>query len=355
MGLREKRAELRTIRKNACSEHPDGLLGMKDGLSWCNECEGSPVSLVRVSSETEKYLTGDNTQNAAIKSRLRDKFGEVKVTTNTALALREPTAIELRETGKQFADLVDGFGDAISDADLHLAAQLRTVGFIPQHFNIVHGGLYMNFTGWIFWTKNSLGAMDGGSDARPMTADEREAYKVNDDQVAFIATYYKVAGGQRFPIATDFGKAGGAGEQNPLAKTGGYAGEIAQKRALVRVMRQAAPLGVYIGTFDAEAGGVVDDTPMKAIVEPESTENTEVNPEEDPEGFVLEVVSAIKGLGELDIEKFNFEGANGRQGVARMTRSAEYDLDEIIDAVKMMCIVPAVKVEDGEQVEELPW
>ena len=324
---------------------------MNGGLAWCYECEGSPVSLVRVSSETEKYLTGDNTQNAAIKSRLRDKFGEVKVTTNTALALREPTAIELRETGKQFADLVDGFGEAISDADLHLAAQLRTVGFIPQHFNIVHGGLYMNFTGWVFWTKNSLGAMDGGSDARPMTADERKAYKVKDDQDAFIATYYKVAGGQRFPIATDFGKAGGASEQNPLAKTGGYAGEIAQKRALVRVMRQAAPLGVYIGTFDAEAGGVVDDTPMKAIVEPESTENPEVN----PEAFAIEVVSAINELGDLDIEKFNFESANGKQGVARMTRSGEYDVNEIVDAVKMMCIVPAVKVEDGEQVEELPW
>ena len=94
---------------------------------------------------------------------------------------------------------------------------------------------------------------------------------------------------------------------------------------------------------------------MKAIVEPESTVNPEVNPEEDPEGFVIEVVSAIKGLGELDIEKFNFEGTNGRQGVARMTRSAEYDLDEIVDAVKMMCVAPPVKVEDGEQVEELPW
>lgn len=95
------------------------------------------------------------------------------MTTGTALVLREPTAVELKAVGKKFESMVEGFGNDISDADLHLAAQLSNAGFLPQHFNIIHGGLYMNFTGWTFWTKQAFGAMDGGSDARPMTPDRK--------------------------------------------------------------------------------------------------------------------------------------------------------------------------------------
>ena len=352
---------------------------MKGGLSWCNECEGSPASLVRVSSETEKYLTGDNTQNAAIKSRLSDKYGEMTVTQDTALVLREPTEIELKQTGESFTKMVEGFGLDISTADLHLAAQLSTAGFIPQHFNIVHGGLYMNVSGWLFWTKRSFGAMDGGSDVRPMNEDERKAYKINDDQDAFIAHYYKIVGETRFQIAVDFGKAGGKTEQNPLAKSGGLASEIAQKRALVRVMRQAAPLGVNIGTFDSEVGGVVDETvgPIAAIAAPAEDGGppieTEPTPAPAPEGERVKVSTELAeitiekieelGITKDDIGGFNYLNFTGGKAVIEMLRDG-YDADAVGNAVKLVLDnpveedkAPAKTVsEDGtEDVEELPW
>ena len=82
-----------------------------------------------------------------------------------------------------------------------------------------------------------------------------------------------------------------------------------------------------------------------------------VDPDEYQKEFGAAVVAAIKELGDIDIDKFNFEEANGRTGVSIMAATGDYSVDEIVDSVKMMCWspAPAITVEDGEQIEELPW
>jgi hypothetical protein len=71
--------------------------------------------------------------------------------------------------------------------------------------------------------------------------------------------------------------------------------------------------------------------------------------------FILEVVEGVKSLGEIDIEKFVYEGASGKQGIARMARSVEtYSVSEIVESVKLMCI-SAQADEPEENIEELPW
>ena len=63
----------------------------------------------------------------------------------------------------------------------------------------------------------------------------------------------------------------------------------------------------------------------------------------------------VAEIGEIDIEKFVYEGASGKQGIARMARSVEtYSVSEIVESVKLMCM-SAQADEPEERVEELPW
>lgn len=110
--------------------------------------------------------------------------------------------------------------------------------------------------------------------------------------------------------------------------------------------------------MDATTGDVRDvNETIEAIAPPSENGLDRSVKTIDAKELALEVVAAINELGEIEIDKFNFEGASGRTGVAVMTRSGDYSLEEIVDAVKMMCWnpAPAITVEDGEQIEELPW
>jgi len=371
MSLRERRAaERNQIGKSTCFLHPESRLKMKNGDAWCGDCGSKPVTKARVVSETEKYLTGDPTQNAAIRSKLKDKHGDMTVTSDNALVLREPTEVEIKAAGRQFSNMVAGFGNNISDADLHLAAQLKVAGFLPQHFNVVHGNLYLNFLGATFWTKQTFGIMDGGSSHRPMTAEEREFYRLEDSEVGVVATYHKVVGGSRFEVATDIGRAGGTrdNEKNPIAMANRP--EMAIKRALVRVMRQAAPLGVQIATYDAEIGMIEDvqvaEQPAIESPAPASEKRVTVSP--------MTAQATVALISELendrfDIDLFSYDGVAGKKGVLEMLRGG-HTPDEVADAVALVSYHPEhdvpppvhneevlTVVTDGvaEDVEELPW
>lgn len=363
MSLRERqRAQRSQLGTSTCSIHPESRLKMKDGEQWCNDCGSQPGLLARVASETERYLTGDSTQHAAIKSKLRKKYGDMEMTNETALVLREPTETDLVRTGQKFESMVAGFGDGISDADLHLAAQLSNAGFLPQHFNVVHGNLYLNYLGATYWTKQSFGLMDGGSSHRPMTADEKDFYKLEDGEVGVVATYHKIVSGTRFEIATDIGRAGGSRDKgkNPIAMDNRP--EMAIKRALIRVMRQAAPLGVSISTYDGDIGVIEDAVQVQPTLEVPNNKALEARDESAE--FAISVVAGIKSLGELDIEKFLFDEKTGKSGVLAMTRNGTYSVDEIVEAVRLMCLenwldpeTPPAPAEEvpTEDVEELPW
>jgi hypothetical protein len=286
------------------------------------------------------------------------------VTQQTALELVKPSDQQIAITGKELEQSIEGYGANLPDSDLILATQLTANGFQPMHMNVIHGKLYLNYKGRVFWTKRALGALDGGATDRPMTADEREAYQLEDNEVGIVATIWKLnpINGERMPFE-NFGRAGGKRDASqPVAKAN--PAEMAVKRAYCRAMELACPLGVNMETLidgnevmDATTGDVRDvSETIEAIAPAESGLDRSVKTI-DAKELALEVVAAINELGEIEIDKFNFEGASGRKGVAVMTRSGDYSLEEIVDSVKMMCWspAPAITVEDGEQIEELPW
>ncbi|KKK89580.1 hypothetical protein LCGC14_2731700, partial [marine sediment metagenome] len=140
MTLRERRRiQQRQLGKSACAKHPDQRLAMRHRESWCVGCDAKPVNLVRLASETERYLTGDTTQHAAMRSKLRDKYGEIIMTTE-ALMLRDPTSQEITQAGERFAAQLPSFDPnawkALPDSDKVLAARLSLAGFRPDHFTV---------------------------------------------------------------------------------------------------------------------------------------------------------------------------------------------------------------------------
>ena len=399
MSLKEIREAHNDANKYACAKHPEvRLTNYRIGIgrrlisAFCSECDGEPENYIRRSSETEKYMTGQP-QSAAVVSRLSRKHGEMTLTTE--LELKKPTDAQIKETGKEFASLVMGFGEQISDGDLILAAQLNQVGFQPFHFNVIHGQLYLNYKGRTFWTSRALGAADGGKSHRPMSPEEREAYGLEADEVGFVATVYKLN-----PAAPDgrisfenFGRAGGSRDaKQAVAKVN--KAEVALKRAYARAMELAAPLGVDMSTYIdlpnggevLDASGELIDVPPYALEEPTPAEpklepklNTDletnletdletdlgpVSPEElrpeldlraEPEPelkprkrisaqMAQEVVDRINGFGITNIDVFEFEEESGREAVMKMLR-AGHDPEVIAEAVRDSC----------ENTEELPW
>ena len=375
MSLKEIREAQNDANKYACVKHPEvRLTSHRVGTNgFCSECNGEPVNYIRRSSETEKYMTGQP-QSAAVVSRLSRKHGEMTLTTE--LELKKPTDAQIKATGKEFASLVMGFGEQISDGDLILAAQLNQVGFQPFHFNVIHGQLYLNYKGRTFWTSRALGAADGGKSHRPMSPEEREAYGLEADEVGFVATVYKLN-----PAAPDgrisfenFGRAGGSRDaKQAVAKVN--KAEVALKRAYARAMELAAPLGVDMSTYIElpsggeilDASGELMDVPPYALEEPTPAEETiskPVSPEElrpeldlraEPEPelkprkrisaqMAQEVVDRINGFGITNIDVFEFEENSGREAVMKMLR-AGHDPEVIAEAVRDSC----------QNTEELPW
>ena len=372
MSLKEIRKARNDANKYACAKHPEvRLTSHRVGTNgFCSECNGEPENYIRRSSETEKYMTGQP-QSAAVVSRLSRKHGEMTLTTE--LELKKPTDDQIRATGKEFASLVMGFGEQISDGDLILAAQLNQVGFQPFHFNVIHGQLYLNYKGRTFWTSRALGAADGGKSHRPMSPEEREAYGLEADEVGFVATVYKLN-----PAAPDgrisfenFGRAGGSRDaKQAVAKIN--KAEVALKRAYARAMELAAPLGVDMSTYIElpsggeilDASGELTEVPPYALEEPTPTEpklepklntdletnlETDLEPELKPRKRISaqmaqEVVDRINGFGITNIEVFEFEEESGREAVMKMLR-AGHAPEVIAEAVRDSC----------ENIENLPW
>ena len=366
MTLRHRKQQLAQIRRAVCAIHPDKLLITKYGDEWCYFCDAPPVDRIRTQSETEKYQTGA-TQNAAIQSKLRQRHGEMTVTQQTAMELVKPTDQQIVATGKELEQSIEGYGSNLPDSDLILATQLTANGFQPMHMNVIHGKLYLNYKGRVFWTKRALGALDGGATDRPMTKDEREAYHLEDNEVGIVATIWKLnpINGERMPFE-NFGRAGGKRDASqPVAKAN--PAEMAVKRAYCRAMELACPLGVNMETLiegyevmDATTGEVRDVNETVEAIESPAENGLDrsvktVDPTEYEKEFALAVVAAIGELGELDIDKFNFEGVNGRTGVAVMARSGDYSVEEIVDAVQMVCVPTEAETVPEEDVEALPW
>jgi len=291
------------------------------------------------------------------------------VTQQTALELVKPSDLQIANTGKELEQSIEGYGSNLPDSDLILATQLTANGFQPMHMNVIHGKLYLNYKGRVFWTKRALGALDGGATDRPMSADERVAYQLEDNEVGIVATIWKLnpINGERMPFE-NFGRAGGKRDASqPVAKAN--PAEMAVKRAYCRAMELACPLGVNMETLvsgyevmDATTGDVRDVSETIEAIAPPPENGLDrsvrtVDPDEYQKEFGAAVVAAIKELGDINIDKFNFEEANGRTGVSIMAATGDYSVDEIVDSVKMMCWspAPAITIEDGEQIEELPW
>jgi hypothetical protein len=181
----------------------------------------------------------------------------------TSIVLRNPTDTELAAVGAEWAKAITGFGPALPAADRILAAQLKFNGFQPFHFNVIHGHLYLNLDGRTFWAQTSMRGSYGGITIEPLDKAAKEQWGIPSNEAAVKATLWKVSGGQRFPVGQDIGRAGGAkdsgGNRNPIAVANPV--EMAIKRATVRVLRSATPLGVDIGTYVQETDEVLDDVP----------------------------------------------------------------------------------------------
>jgi hypothetical protein len=78
-----------------------------------------------------------------------------------------------------------------------------------------------------------------GFECDPATPDEIKALKAHADQVVFRCTVHRRD--RRKPIIA-FGRAGGPGENNPVAKQ--WTAEVAYKRAVHRAMRAAFPVPI---------------------------------------------------------------------------------------------------------------
>jgi|TARA_R110000822_G_scaffold36493_6_gene102669 hypothetical protein len=353
--LRHRKQRLAQTRRAVCAIHPDKLLITKYGDDYCYYCDAQPVERIRTQSETEKYATGA-TQNAAIQSKMRQIHGDMTVTQQTALELVKPSDLQIANTGKELEQSIDGYGSNLPDSDLILATQLTANGFQPMHMNVIHGKLYLNYKGRVFWTKRALGALDGGATDRPMTAEERTAYQLEDNEVGIVATIWKLnpINGERMPFE-NFGRAGGSRDASqPVAKAN--PAEMAVKRAYCRAMELACPLGVNMETLVSGYEAISPTGEARSLEAPidKAVEIDGLTASVQQE-FILEVVEGVKSLGEIDIEKFVYEGASGKQGIARMARSVEtYSVSEIVESVKLMCI-SAQADEPEENIEELPW
>jgi hypothetical protein len=378
--LQRRKKQLAATRRAACALHPDKLLITKYGTEFCYFCDAPPVDRIRSKSETEKYMTGEP-QNAAIQSKMRQKYGEMTVTQQTALELKKPTDAAIVATGKLLEQSIDGFGSNLPDSDLILATQLTANGFQPMHMNVIHGHLYLNYKGRVFWTKRALGALDGGATDRPMTPDERIAYQLEDDEVGVVATVYKLnpINGERMPFE-NIGRAGGSRDKTQTVAKQNKA-EMAIKRAYCRAMELACPLGVNMETLiegyevmNTDTGDVRDVTEtVEAISAPaedgltasadELANDTPPTTKVSKELATITVEKIVEnGFGKEDLKGFNYLDFSGQDAVMQMLKNG-YNADQVANSVKEVLDPPAetgtvVQVSpDGtqENVEELPW
>lgn len=274
--------ELRTLQdmaaKNVCALHPDlRLIVAYDATQQgpnlhCQDCGKPPTDLTERPTLTSAYKRGQPVP-AAVNTHLARRHGEWDRQDPGPLVLRKPTDAELAEAGAELAKAITGFGPTLPAADRILAAQLRQNGFQPFHFNVIHGHLYLNLDGRTFWAQRAMRGSYGGITIEPLDKAAKEQWGIPPGESAVKATLWKVANGQRFPVGQDIGRAGGAkdsgGTRNPIAMANPV--EMAIKRATVRVLRTATPLGVDIGTYVQELNEVIDEAVPSLVDEPHSS------------------------------------------------------------------------------------
>lgn len=234
----------------------------------CPSCGGPPKELDEQAGVQATYMRGGRVP-AALTTHIEGRPMTTDQTTAVVLRKMEPQAIQ--QEAKRLSKMISGFGQ-LDNPEVKLAVQLLDAGFHESHFNILHGKLFMNMNGRIFWAARTFGRSWAGVTHRIMTAEEREGYQLNKDEVGVIATVWKWGGPgnqQRVEAATDIGRAGGTRDANqPVAKAN--KAEMAVKRARSRALAAAAPLGVNMDTYDD--GVIVEDAEPQAVMAPERPE-----------------------------------------------------------------------------------
>jgi hypothetical protein len=256
--------------------HPGArLVALADGV-MCDVCQDTPAQVQRAENFTDRYMQR-RALPAAINSKMQVKHGAWQMTQapiQTGIVLREPTQNDIELARERFSAAMPTFTagawQALSPSDKNLAGKLMLAGFQPFHFTIMSfntqkglvANLYLNLQGRMFNAQTAMGATFGGLTVRPMTADERAQWQIEDGEVAAVATLWKIMGANRFEYATDIGRAGGKRDQlshggrgQPVAKANPQ--EQAAARARARVLINGAPLGVPIGTFVASVAEVI--------------------------------------------------------------------------------------------------
>ena len=367
-----------------CSRHPEGrLTGVVDGFIpyRCGPCfaVGEDPTLIERSSATQTFKTGGELP-IVVEANIANKLGDRKaMMTTTDLSMINPTETQLANIGKEWSADIEGFGK-LKHADLVLAAQLSDNGFQRFHFNVLHGKLSLNYDGWLYWTRRSMGGRFGGVEGRAMTAQEREEYELDATETGAMGYVYEIGGGMRFEASTDFGRAGGKKDSgargNPVARENPM--EMAIKRAKVRAMRSACPLGVQIAAFETEdivtpSGLAVDvstgevedaaetispDTPVThdyAWPEPEGVQKTTTGMHDPEFADTMQLIAEAGFNSEKKIEYLTFiTGENGGKAVIAAIKGG-YRAEQVLDALRAQNPQQAQMDLDEEDVDELPW
>lgn len=402
---RDIRALQDTAARSRCFAHPRLALLVLDGKITCKKCNAS-LKIEPIPSETQKYMTG-LTQSAAIHSKMVAKHGAWNMPTEkqvTDVAIIEPTQADIERVGKKFADVVEHFGATgeaeLSRADLVLAAKLEMAGFQHFHFYVaqrksnidgrwhVTSSLEMNIKGRYFNAQRAMGPSYGGVTLE-IISDEvvRKAAKVDPSEVLVQATLReKRADGTDFIRQQSFGRAGGPRDANqPVAKANPL--EMAETRAEGRVLERGSPLGVDIGTYYGEVGTViVSDGPSQVAALTEGDAGFSIEKVDTPEQLekyirrddgsqpINDPVTVNEKTGEITTETVNRNNKANRQELMGLLKAADISKEQVeatgIDAIEMLRmgsepgfiaelvsakVNPPTKVEDGEDITELPW
>jgi hypothetical protein len=374
----------KTADRFFCSRHPEGrLTGVVDGFTpyRCAPCfsAGEDPTLIERLSATQTFKTGGELP-IVVEANIANKLGDRKaMMTTTDLAMINPTETQLANIGKEWSADIEGFGK-LKHADLVLAAQLSDNGFQRFHFNVLHGKLSLNYDGWLYWTRRSMGGRFGGVEGRAMTAQEREEYELDSKETGAMGCVYEIGGGIRFEASTDFGRAGGKKDSgtrgNPVARENPM--EMAIKRAKVRAMRSACPLGVQIAAFETEdfvapSGLAVDVSTGEvreelrddisedaadtyAWPEPDGVQKTTTGMHDPEFAGTMQLIAEAGFDSEKKIEYLSFiTGESGGKAVIAAIKGG-YRAEQILDALRVQDPKQAqMDLEPESDVDELPW
>jgi len=340
---------------------------------FCPGCDSKPKGeMIEQTSVTQAYKQGEMIPAAAAQN-LAAQHGEMLMTT-TELVLERATETQLQTMGAAWSKEIDGFGE-LKEGDVQLCGMLSNNGFIPTHFNVIHGGLFLNISGRRYWARRSMGDRWGGCDPRGMNAEELARENVPANDSGAIAEVYEFRGNTRFVTAIGYGRAGesrDAGRNgNPLAKT--MPMELARKRAEAEALIKAAPLGVDVKTFvheneyisEATAEEVNDDLatleessqPYAEVVERETQVSIDVSaPESEPRSGIKSDDPILKiTISNLEYEGFTPESIKPfKMGNSKGSKAVIKALEKGWSPRQMAELIRQQE-SPPEEIKELPW